>query len=298
MVLVSGSAVAGRSAFGTTPVTHQPSIHSRCANGVSACGGLASVVSRRSQQEWILRRSSQRAARSVNCTRAEAWNPPTVSDTKRAFYESFKKPIPPIYNTVIQELLVQQHLLRWNFTYKYDEVFALGFVSVFDQITEGLPGNGPSDIFNAYMTALQEDPEQYREDAKRMEEMARQLSDPSDLTPTTDGNEIQKLLGSIAERAKEDKFLYTKFFAIGLFRLLELTGAKDPKALETLVKSMNVKTESVNRDLTAYKGILSKLNAAKELMAELMAREKRKQEERKAEKEAASKAKETAEAKA
>lgn len=99
MVLVSGSAVAGRSAFGTTPVTHQPSIHSRCANGVSACGGLASVVSRcvpayglrvysdglvalwpsllyacrRSQQEWILRRSSQRAARSVNCTRAEGW---------------------------------------------------------------------------------------------------------------------------------------------------------------------------------------------------------------------------------
>ena len=46
------------------------------------------------------------------------------------------------------------------------------------------------------------------------------------------------------------------------------------------MKSMNVKTESVNRDLTAYKGILSKLSAAKELMAELMAREKRKQEER------------------
>lgn len=42
------------------------------------------------------------------------------------------------------------------------QVFALGFVSVFDQITEGLPGNGPGDIFNAYMTALQEDPEQYR----------------------------------------------------------------------------------------------------------------------------------------
>lgn len=59
-----------------------------------------------------------------------------------------------------------------------------------------------------------------------------------------------------------------------------VAGAKDPKALETLVNSMNVKTESVNRDLTAYKGILSKLNAAKELMAELMAREKRKQEER------------------
>lgn len=41
-------------------------------------------------------------------------------------------------------------------------MFALGFVSVFDQITEGLPGDGPADIFNAYMAALQEDPEQYR----------------------------------------------------------------------------------------------------------------------------------------
>lgn len=57
-------------------------------------------------------------------------------------------------------------------------------------------------------------------------------------------------------------------------------GAKDPTALETLVKSMNVKTESVNRDLTAYKGILSKLNAAKELMAELLVREKKKAAER------------------
>lgn len=59
-------------------------------------------------------------------------------------------------------------------------------------------------------------------------------------------------------------------------------GAKDPTALETLVKSMNVKTESVNRDLTAYKGILSKLNSAKELMAELLAREKKKAQERSA----------------
>lgn len=42
------------------------------------------------------------------------------------------------------------------------QVFALGFVSVFDQIVEGLPGSGASDIFEAYVKALKEDPEQYR----------------------------------------------------------------------------------------------------------------------------------------
>lgn len=57
-----------------------------------------------------------------------------------------------------------------------------------------------------------------------MEELASQLSDSAELSPSSEGNEVQKLLGSIADRAKDDKFLYTKFFAIGLFRLLELTG--------------------------------------------------------------------------
>lgn len=50
------------------------------------------------------------------------WTPPTVADTKRKFYEAFRKPVPGIYNNIIQELLVQQHLMRWNKKYTYDEV--------------------------------------------------------------------------------------------------------------------------------------------------------------------------------
>lgn len=76
--------------------------------------------------------------------------------------------------------------------------------------------------------------------------------------------QIQKLLAGISKRAKENDFLYSKFFAIGLFRLLELTGAKDPQALGSLVKAMNIRQEGVNRDLMTYKGVLSKLSAAKE----------------------------------
>ncbi len=43
---------------------------------------------------------------------------------------------------------------------------------------------------------------------------------------------------------------------------------------------MHINLTTVNRDLTSYKGILSKLSAAKELMAELTQRERRKQAER------------------
>jgi hypothetical protein len=48
-----------------------------------------------------------------------------------------------------------------------------------------------------------------------------------------------------------------------LARLLELTGAKEPAALEKLVKAVGVKPASVNKDLLLYKGVLSKLSAAK-----------------------------------
>ena len=48
--------------------------------------------------------------------------PPTVADTKAKFYKTFQTPIPSIYNNVIQELLVQQHLMRYNRKYKYDQV--------------------------------------------------------------------------------------------------------------------------------------------------------------------------------
>jgi hypothetical protein len=88
---------------------------------------------------------------------------PTVADTKGAFIRDYRKPIPSIYSNVIQELLVQQHLMRYNATYCYDPIFALGFVTVYDQLMDGYPNDADRDaIFKAYITALHEDPELYR----------------------------------------------------------------------------------------------------------------------------------------
>lgn len=64
---------------------------------------------------------------------------------------------------------------------------------------------------------------------------------------------LQKALGAIQAANAAGAFSYNKFVAIGLFRLLELTGAKEPAALERLVKSVGIKPEPVNRDLLLYK---------------------------------------------
>ena len=86
-----------------------------------------------------------------------------------------------------------------------------------------------------------------------MEAWASGLGSPEALKPAADGDELQQRLAAIAGRAAGKEFLYTKFFAIGLFRLLELTGAKDPKALEALVRAVGAPPDSVNRDLMTYK---------------------------------------------
>ena len=177
---------------------------------------------------WACLRAQLLVLSLPHCMYASAdWAPPTVADTKKKFYETFRKPVPGLYNNVIQELLVQQHIMRYNKKYRYDEVshtppsllpagapimaqiscplsreeevdcmacqslstiihcahgvyvrihpkilkckafvvqvFALGFVSVFDQVLEGLPDGDRENLFKAYLSSLDEDPSKYRQ---------------------------------------------------------------------------------------------------------------------------------------
>ncbi|KAL0001831.1 hypothetical protein SO802_015612 [Lithocarpus litseifolius] len=207
---------------------------------------------------------------------------PTVSETKLSFLNTYKRPIPTVYNTVLQELIVQQHLMRYKRTYRYDPVFALGFVTVYDQLMEGYPSDEDRDaIFQAYIKALKEDPQQYRIDAQKLEEWARAQTASSLVDFTSREGDVEGILQDIAERAGgKGSFSYSRFFAVGLFRLLELANATEPTILEKLCAALNVNKRSVDRDLDIYRNLLSKLVQAKELLKEYMDREKKKREER------------------
>ncbi|XP_068668968.1 protein THYLAKOID FORMATION1, chloroplastic-like [Aristolochia californica] len=225
--------------------------------------------------------SNYRSQMVIQCT-ASAADVPTVSETKMNFLRTYKRPIPSIYNSVLQELMVQQHLMRYKRTYQYDPVFALGFVTVYDQLMEGYPSNEDRDaIFKAYIQALKEDPEQYRKDALKLEEWARAQNGESLVTFSSREGEVEGILKDLSERAGgQGSFSYSRFFAIGLFRLLELANAPEPTILEKLCAALNVSKRSVDRDLDVYRNLLSKLVQAKELLKEYVAREKKKREER------------------
>ncbi|KAG6416918.1 hypothetical protein SASPL_124359 [Salvia splendens] len=179
--------------------------------------------------------------------------------------------------------------MRYKKSYRYDPVFALGFVTVYDQLMEGYPSDEDREaIFKAYVEALNEDPAQYRlkafcyrADAQKVEEWARSQSAATLVDFASREGEVEDILKDISERAgSKGNFSYSRFFAVGLFRLLELSNATEPTILDKLCAALNVNKKSVDRDLDVYRNLLSKLVQAKELLKEYVDREKKKLEER------------------
>ncbi|MER3587246.1 MAG: photosystem II biogenesis protein Psp29, partial [Mastigocladus sp. ERB_26_1] len=61
----------------------------------------------------------------------------TVSDTKRTFHSLHTRPINTIYRRVVEELMVEMHLLAVNVDFSYNPIFALGVVTSFDRFMQG-----------------------------------------------------------------------------------------------------------------------------------------------------------------
>lgn len=245
-----------------------------------AAKGLSALKARNGNALSISRSSVRASRASVQISAAFA--PPTVSDTKAKFLEAYPMPIPQIYSVILQELLVLKHFNVYSKKFSYDPIYALGVISVIDQVMDGYDEAKAAEIIEAMMTSVGQDYATYKADAAKMEEVASSLS-AADLV-AGEGNAVQSAIAAAKANQEADSFLYNRFFAVGLFRLLELAGATDPTALEGLVSTVGLNKSKVTSDLGVYKGLLSKLQGAKEMQKEYIERERKQREAREAEK--------------
>ncbi|MGB3534475.1 MAG: photosystem II biogenesis protein Psp29 [Microcoleaceae cyanobacterium] len=215
----------------------------------------------------------------------------TVSDTKRAFYSIHTRPVNSIYRRVVEELMVEMHLLKVNADFQYDPIYALGVVTAFDRFMAGyIPETDKESIFNALIQAQQEDPQQYRAEATRIEELAKSLSIETVTTwaeqaeTPNEGNELQQLFHAIATRPK---FKYSRLFAIGLYRLLEQINPEvlenkeaREKAFSAVATGLNIPQDKLLKDLELYRSNLDKMVQTQILMKEITEAERKKRAER------------------
>jgi photosystem II biogenesis protein Psp29 len=214
----------------------------------------------------------------------------TVSDTKRAFYTLHTRPISSVYRRVVEELMVEIHLLHVNENFRYDPIFALGVVSTFDRFMEGYePASERDSIFSALCRAEEMSPDQFRADAKVALSGVQGRSAEDAIawmtqSAATGGNGLAATLQDIAQNPT---FKYSRLFAIGLYTLLETVDgalvAEEPKLNEIIDKlstPLNLAASKIQKDLELYRSNLDKLQQARKAIAEFIEGERRRQEKR------------------
>ncbi|MBV8886930.1 MAG: photosystem II biogenesis protein Psp29 [Chroococcidiopsidaceae cyanobacterium CP_BM_RX_35] len=215
----------------------------------------------------------------------------TVSDTKRAFYSLHTRPINTIYRRVIEELMVEMHLLSVNVDFSYNPIYALGVFTAFERFMQGYqPERDKAPIFNALCQAVESDPQQYRQDAERIAAFAKSLS-VQDLIAWASGSTqidgTHDLQMQVQAITNNPSFKYSRLFAIGVFTLLELADPqliKDEKqrteALKQISAALHLSEDKLQKDLDLYRSNLEKMAQALTIMADVLSAEHKKRQQR------------------
>ena len=216
----------------------------------------------------------------------------TVSDTKRAFYGQHTRPINAIYRRVVEELMVETHLLLVNADFNYDSIYALGVVSTYDRFMKGYQPEGDRDaIYRAILQANEADPDQYRRDAEELIGVAKGLSSIEDFKSVlaqakTDAG-TDTLQANLHKAISNPKFKYSRLFAIGLYNVVEAINAdllQDKDKRDALIKDLadtiGLNEDLLKKDIDLYRGNLEKMAQAQEVMKDMIEAEKKKKAKR------------------
>ncbi|MGK7871926.1 MAG: photosystem II biogenesis protein Psp29 [Xenococcaceae cyanobacterium] len=219
----------------------------------------------------------------------------TVSDTKRDFYAHHTRPINSLYRRVVEELMVEMHLLSVNVDFRCDPIYCLGVVTSFDRFMQGYrPEQDKESIFTALCQSIGDDAQQYRQEAESLLALAKPMSAQELISwissPTsTDG--ADSLLESLQAIANNPKFKYSRLFAIGLYTLLEETDSelvKDEKqrnqALKQFCEALHLPEEKMQKDLELYRSNLEKIDQMLSVLEDALQAERKKREKRAQEK--------------
>jgi photosystem II biogenesis protein Psp29 len=211
----------------------------------------------------------------------------TVADSKRAFHSAFPHVIAPLYRRLVDELLVELHLLSHQKGFQSDALFAAGLVQVFDGFARGYrPPEQKEPLFEALCTSSGF----HADELRRQRDAAMAAVGDHDLEEVKhwlehQGQGAPEPLGSALASIQRQDFHYSRLVAVGLLSLLEKAkGAEsmEPEALRQAAhgvgEAMGLIRSRLDKDLAIYATNLERMAQAVELMEETVAAERRKRE--------------------
>jgi photosystem II biogenesis protein Psp29 len=228
--------------------------------------------------------------------------PPTVSDTKQAFYQGYPQPINSIFRAVFDEILVETHLGTVAENFVYDGFFGLGLKTAYDTMMEGYqPADQKVLIFPALINALRLDQNKILQDSQELTQLITQVP----------GQEILEVLSGTREPVEgplmlvhricaglidNQDFKYSRFFAIGLMMVFEgaaskvYTKTEERKAkLASICERLKLNPERVSQDMDTYTSAVELIRQSKSVLDEVAKVDREKRAAREAEKQSANK---------
>ncbi len=215
----------------------------------------------------------------------------TVSDTKRNFYQHHNRPINSIYRRVVEELMVEMHLLSVNVDFRSDPLYYLGVCQSFTQFMNGYtPESEKESIFRALCESIGDNPDEYRQKSETLLNFATQKS-PQDLIDWLLHPQNDKGLEAIADQWRygldNPNFKYSRLFAIGFYSLLEKSDpemVKDEEKFTELIKplteKLNLPVEKLKKDLDLYRSNIEKMTQMLIVLADTLEASKKKRLEK------------------
>ena len=211
----------------------------------------------------------------------------TVADSKRAFHSAFPHVIAPLYRRLVDELLVELHLLSHQQGFQADGLFAVGLTQVFDSFSKGYrPEAQREPLFQALCSANGFDGSALRRQAEEarsgvghhsLDDVKGWLSNRGEGAPAP--------IAGLLQGVQRPDFHYSRLVAVGLLSLLQSAqGAEalEPQALRSAAhdigEAMGLIKDRVDKDLSLYAGNIEKMSQAVELMEETVAAERRRRE--------------------
>lgn len=211
----------------------------------------------------------------------------TVADSKRAFHSAFPHVISPLYRRMVDELLVELHLLSRQRGFRPDPLFATGLVQVFDGFSKGYrPEEQRDALFQALCASSGFDAADLRRQQRQtLEALGQHSVDEVRQWIERQGEGAPAPLAEALASIRREDFHYSRLMAVGLLALLESAqgaDAMDPQTLRQAAHeigaAMGLLRDRLDKDLSLYASNLEKMAQAVELMEETVAAERRRRE--------------------